>query len=1055
MLSPKQSPKITLSQVLASTLFGTMVVLSAIFTTKQLNQPQSVQAVVSTGTDTDQDGVADAYDLDDDNDGIPDSVENAICIEASKEYSNNLVSNPSFENGLSDFFVTPTYSYTTCDNICWDEWEIGPGQYTIEDSACHCADFEKWEQVAQEGALFLITDFPDVGGGTITLWRQGFLVNRNSTYTFSAWLSHVYRAGHGDPSIQDPRITLAVEEDDSGVLTEIGTGTTVSEEDGWVETAFQYTTSSDVDSVTIYILNGNNGYHGYDAGIDNITFREVYCDTDGDGVPNHLDLDSDNDGIPDLVEAGGADEDGDGMVDGDPTSHTYTVSLTVEDDEGCTATHTGTVTVGAGATTNFTVAGTEGDDCGQTCTEEANPASGNWTFYNSWNDASGAGSYVDNASSSLHAFHRAWGQNYIDLIQTGTERTINSGESVTIEFDLQAHPDMTGISVGLADKDDLDWYGASAYVAPLTSVSGPFSTSSFGTHTVTLTPTSSITDALMVIHIEHPQNGNTKDYYIQNLAFCVGATSDNPTSLISISASSGTNPFTVNFSGAGSSDPTGSIVRYTWDFGDGNTGTGSTISHAFTLPSIIDSDGDGWSDTYDEAAGSYTGGTALDDLDTDGDGIPNRVDLDADGDGILDIIEAGGTDSNQDGQVDYATVGDPTTMTDADNDGYFDNVDGDVGNDGTAENTSSVLVATSADTNDDGTPNSGYPNANTDMDVVPDFLDIDADNDGITDNTEAQATAGYTAPASSDSDGDGIDDNYDTYNGFGGDGLDPVNSDSDIDPDYVDTDSDDDGRQDVIEGHDTNGDGVIDGNDAPVADSGVSGGTTDSDGDGLLDGFDNDDSACDPTNGSLTPDSHPINYSGVERDWRHTNAFPVEWLDFTATQVGNDVHLEWATGREQNSELFQVERSEDQQVFQSIGQVPAAGNSQDIQAYAFVDQGFLAGKNLQAFYRIRQVDLDGTFDFSHVVEVGRPSLGSAVSFQVFPNPAQEVATLKVEGSIQEGYTIQVLNMAGQEVWMSRSTHPQLALPVADWGTGVYVINVMAGSSISTDRLIVQ
>ena len=98
-------------------------------------------------------------------------------------------------------------------------------------------------------------------------------------------------------------------------------------------------------------------------------------------------------------------------------------------------------------------------------------------------------------------------------------------------------------------------------------------------------------------------------------------------------------------------------------------------------------------------------------------------------------------------------------------------------------------------------------NRDTDGDGVYDHLDIDSDNDGITDNIEAQTTAGYIAPSGTgngitDINQDGLDDNYDTRSlANGGAGLtatssaassaeaivDPVDTDSDGDADYIDT----------------------------------------------------------------------------------------------------------------------------------------------------------------------------------------------------------------------------------------------------------------------------
>ena len=132
----------------------------------------------------------------------------------------------------------------------------------------------------------------------------------------------------------------------------------------------------------------------------------------------------------------------------------------------------------------------------------------------------------------------------------------------------------------------------------------------------------------------------------------------------------------------------------------------------------------------------------------------NYLDLDSDDDGILDVVEAGGTDTNTDGIEDG--------FVDADVDGFNDNVDGDIDNslaagvdtDGGQQVNATTLTDEDADL--DGEPDD-YPNDDFDDDGHLNFLDIDADNDGIVDNTEGQPTATYEAPDNADTDGDGID----------------------------------------------------------------------------------------------------------------------------------------------------------------------------------------------------------------------------------------------------------------------------------------------------------
>ena len=327
---------------------------------------------------------------------------------------------------------------------------------------------------------------------------------------------------------------------------------------------------------------------------------------------------------------------------------------------------------------------------------------------------------------------------------------------------------------------------------------------------------------------------------------------------------------------------------------------------------FADSDGDGLHNTYDPTSG----GDALPNRDSDGDGAPNSKDSDSDGDGIPDVTEAFGLDFTNDGEIDF--------YFDSDGDGLTNDQDGDTDNDGTAENSTGALIVTGADVDSDGqadsyarvdqdvdgvsspydmdsdndgildvreagfadTNNDGYADGNlgsdgwsdiinsidplvlpnTDAFGLPNYIDIDADNDGIVDIIEGQTTAGYTAPSGTDSDNDGIDNAYDNNDAlFGGDannGVTPNNQESNGNPDYIDTDTDNDGVADVLEGWDTNGNGIIDGAEIAFV------GTTDSDDDGLLNEYDVDDVNPNPTNGT-TPASYPdIDITTTQRAWR-------------------------------------------------------------------------------------------------------------------------------------------------------------------------------------------
>ncbi|MEL6592702.1 MAG: hypothetical protein AAFQ68_21565, partial [Bacteroidota bacterium] len=337
---------------------------------------------------------------------------------------------------------------------------------------------------------------------------------------------------------------------------------------------------------------------------------------------------------------------------------------------------------------------------------------------------------------------------------------------------------------------------------------------------------------------------------------------------------------------------------------------------------------------------TISGITALCDnaRDFDNDGIPDYKDADSDGDGINDIIEAGGVDADNNGRVDYLIANDPSSLQDGNNDGWYDPYDPD--------QSGSLL-----------------PIFNTDGRGRPDFLDIDADDDGIIDNIEGQTTAAYIPPRFVDSNRNGIDDAYEPD--LGGQSFLPANKDGMDFPDYRDTDTDGDGESDLIEGYDLTNDGI-----ANTLPSGI-----DADGDGLDDAFDlliNVSSPFNSSNGDQLPTDFPASANNAsDRAWRifGGSSFPVEWLSFDALWSDDAAVLHWATATEVNADYFEIERSWNGKEFNKIGKQQAAGNSSDVQAYSFRDAGLSQQQIWKVYYRLRQIDLDGTVSYSNTVQL--------------------------------------------------------------------------------------
>jgi hypothetical protein len=123
------------------------------------------------------------------------------------------------------------------------------------------------------------------------------------------------------------------------------------------------------------------------------------------------------------------------------------------------------------------------------------------------------------------------------------------------------------------------------------------------------------------------------------------------------------------------------------------------------------------------------------------------------------------------------------------------------------------------------------------------------------------------------------------------------------------------------------------------------------------------------------------NNGGLNYEYTVLAPLPVEFMFFTATPQPAANHLAWATATERNNSHFEVERSADSRLWKVIGEVAGVGDSQQEQRYSFVDAQPLPGRS---YYRLRQVDFDGQFDYSTIALAERSDKGA---LRAFPNPA--------------------------------------------------------------------
>ena len=786
-------------------------------------------------TDTDNDGIPDNVDIDDDNDGILDIDEG--CTPATGTFTDNLSfttvsgsgfsysnNNITFGTG-SDGLVNSTHSPNFSTYGVTNDFEL---DFTLNGNYASATERQVVIGINEAGTEASI-GFADVD--------YAFLI-QGSTNVLSIYENGTFRANVSNGASSNVLTIRKV----GTQITYLVNGTTV------------YTSGIASNTTDYYVDNSFRGQSiSFDLNNFNIEYSTFIDDLDGDGISNCKDLDADNDGIPDNIEAqstngyiapSGTDSDNDGLDDAYDTTPngnsdgTGSLGLTpVNSDDTDNA--------------DYKDLDSDGDglfDVAESGSGLPNNGIGEVTGSVGTNGLIDAIDNGDNYTDPNGSFDDTQTDNFTD-----TDSDISTGGDVdyrdiagVLDTDNDGIPDTTDLdddNDGILDTVENTCNDGSSASNAFTSLGQARGVSSAGIYFFNIAGQqfSTYVDAngYMQIAIDFgsdsgnlPQTNtltNTTRGILSTAALAtlttatsvrishsggnLDITSTNTTLLTRITTNTtlhqGKDDNTINSTWTGTNNTAitvpasctsnrgtnlnqniahlcGNTSGFHWIPSIGN----QRIRHSVGANNNEIADGETFT-LWVQAALDITCG------DTDGDGIINSLDLDSDNDGIPDVIESEGTDTNRDGKADGPV--------------------------GTSSGSLGIPNSTTGGT--------GNTPTNSDGDTIPDYLDIDADNDGIPDNIEGQTTNGWIAPSGvgsgvggiTDINNNGVDDNYETNSIVG---LAPTNTDNTDNPDYIDTDTDNDGELDINE----NGDG-----DTFVL--------ADADKDGLVDVFDdNDDS---------------------------------------------------------------------------------------------------------------------------------------------------------------------------------------------------------------------
>ena len=195
------------------------------------------------------------------------------------------------------------------------------------------------------------------------------------------------------------------------------------------------------------------------------------------------------------------------------------------------------------------------------------------------------------------------------------------------------------------------------------------------------------------------------------------------------------------------------------------------------------------------------------------------------------------------------------------------------------------------------------------------------------------------------------------------------------------------------------------------------------------------------------------------------NFIPVELVSFAADVVGQEVQLNWQTATEINNKGYEVERLKNYKITKlqdwiNVGWVEGKGTTTKPMSYSFTDENVNPGSYE---YRLKQIDFDGSFTYSDIVEVEVEAPTEFSLEQNYPNPFNPTTSIQYAISNKQYVTLKVYDILGNEIAsLVNEEKPAGSYEVefnihSDEGqnlvSGVYFYKLQAGNFIQTKKMV--
>lgn len=173
---------------------------------------------------------------------------------------------------------------------------------------------------------------------------------------------------------------------------------------------------------------------------------------------------------------------------------------------------------------------------------------------------------------------------------------------------------------------------------------------------------------------------------------------------------------------------------------------------------------------------------------------------------------------------------------------------------------------------------------------------------------------------------------------------------------------------------------------------------------------------------------------GFEKQVTTASNLPVDLADFTINRINNSINLKWSTLSEFNNSHFEIEKSTNGITFDRIGKVPGKANSNSIKLYSYEDRASTLGT---LYYRIKQVDLNGEFQYSEIKSI---SIYKNDDVKIYPTIASNYISIELTTNF-ENLSYQIFTPSGTLCKEGDFDSSINSILIDDLNRGIYIIQI--------------